>query len=798
MFSQSCSVQNKPTHIIIGLLLTTLVAATISGCCKGDEFKLQPLKTVPAVALNGSGEGYTAWAEGGGAVYIRRTLADGTIESPIEVSPKILGASGYCLQTSQPQITSNGQTTVVSWVSFDPSANYNLFGINYNNAADVLLLVSVITNGVPSPPVEMARRPDEYTCAAPREEPSSSGFLTVFGHKAAINDNGSAMLVWADGTYVSRFYNGTEWESKQALEVRGRQFDVQAGSSDFLIGTKIYDSSGTLKPRAELVPNHRSQKWFMNKANDQFLVWPGYVDGDVTLNLQKYYSNSDSWGAPQTIDSYPGSEELSGSEYVRQTRFSLAFDSLGAGLVLWQKLQNSADSTYSLVECTVDGNCSVDESLITDHSDDLSPVVNISEDGQAASILYVSNTTERIGTSAVLKTLKLLTAFGTPLSFTEETLSEAYVITMNETSTGYDVEGSNYPGRIENSDGDTIDVGRVPVSTFFREGPSKTYLKDSIALDNSHTTLLSWASPIFYSYAVTIQQAVYRANSASLTVSKTGFGQGQVRSDIAGIDCGSDCAEFFPLTTQVVLTARADVDSQFVRWSGTGDCMTPDGNTQIVVTLTQNSNCVATFQPTTPADDVTLTVVILGGPGAGEVNSLEFPLPIMQCLNSADASTTCSAQYPSGALVLLEPLPFFPNDGVEWTGCDRIGEAGYCELTLTADRTVTATFSEQSGTIYSISASSSDATKGDVVSVAPSGITGSINCPSVNCADLFTVTTSGSITLEARPKPGSIFASWGAGQCDSESRVNGVGICTMNLIDGSPMTTTRRADAQFF
>lgn len=816
MTSQPCPTFFQSIHAAIRVVLLGFISVAIAGCCDDHEFKLHPLTTAPSVAVNGSGEGYTAWGEGGGGVYIMRTLADGTLEEPIQISPTFPDANAFCLQTSQPQITSNNQTTIVSWISFAPTADYKAFDTKQRNPVDLYLLASVITNGVPSSPVVIAQRSDVYTCNPPKAYPHQSEFLRRFGHQVAINDAGSAMIAWAAGNneeYFTRFFNGTSWENEQQLEVVDSLFQLQAGSADFMIGsseifrtfqyrfiTHIYDSTGTVKSRNELATYHQNPKWFINKANDIFLTWLDQVDTNYTLNSQKYSSSSESWGARQLIDSYPiptEFSELTAVSFMGETRYSISYDSQGKGLLLWQQFQDDVDSSYHLVECTSDENCTSNGALITNFSSNLTPAITLSPDGQAASVLYVSDAkTKAGGTPALLKNLKLMTSFGSPLSFSEEVLKDAYVVTDEELYAGSDVDGSNYHGRIEDSGmDDTLDVGIVPKRTYLYDRFRTDALKNSIALDDSHTTLLAWPSPVYHSYAVTIGHALFKATTGSIAISKNG--EGQVSSDIAGIDCGADCIEFFPYDTEVVLTATPDTGSRFIRWTGTGDCTALSGDAVRVVSVTQNSNCVATFEPLTPPSDVTLTLIILGGPGAGEVNSLEFPMPVMQCLNSADPTSTCTAQYPLGSLVFLESTPFFTNR-VEWTGCDGITEGGLCELTLDQDRTITATYSEQTGTVYSISASSSDATKGDVVSVVPSGITGSINCPSSNCADLFTVTTSGSITLEARPKPGSIFASWGAGQCDSESRVNGVGICTMNLIDGSPMTTTRRADAQFF
>jgi len=55
-----------------------------------------------------------------------------------------------------------------------------------------------------------------------------------------------------------------------------------------------------------------------------------------------------------------------------------------------------------------------------------------------------------------------------------------------------------------------------------------------------------------------------------LRVTKSGTGTGVVTSDVAGINCGSDCYVFFIEGITVVLTATADAGMSFSAWSGDG------------------------------------------------------------------------------------------------------------------------------------------------------------------------------------------------------------------------------------
>lgn len=54
----------------------------------------------------------------------------------------------------------------------------------------------------------------------------------------------------------------------------------------------------------------------------------------------------------------------------------------------------------------------------------------------------------------------------------------------------------------------------------------------------------------------------------NLSVTKTGTGSGSVKSQPAGINCGTDCSEDFLENTKVTLTAKPDKGKKFVAWSG--------------------------------------------------------------------------------------------------------------------------------------------------------------------------------------------------------------------------------------
>lgn len=77
----------------------------------------------------------------------------------------------------------------------------------------------------------------------------------------------------------------------------------------------------------------------------------------------------------------------------------------------------------------------------------------------------------------------------------------------------------------------------------------------------------------------------------SLTITKSGTGNGIVKSDDGGIDCGSDCSEEYDAGIVVTLTAIPDLDSTFTGWSG--DCSGTDQ--RIEVKMDSIKNCNAEF-----------------------------------------------------------------------------------------------------------------------------------------------------------------------------------------------------------
>jgi hypothetical protein len=83
------------------------------------------------------------------------------------------------------------------------------------------------------------------------------------------------------------------------------------------------------------------------------------------------------------------------------------------------------------------------------------------------------------------------------------------------------------------------------------------------------------------------------AVSYTMTVQKTGTGEGTVKSSPAGINCGSVCSRLFVSTKTVTLAAKPVTGSQFSgligSCSGLGVCK---------VTMSQSRSVTATFTST--------------------------------------------------------------------------------------------------------------------------------------------------------------------------------------------------------
>ena len=169
--------------------------------------------------------------------------------------------------------------------------------------------------------------------------------------------------------------------------------------------------------------------------------------------------------------------------------------------------------------------------------------------------------------------------------------------------------------------------------------------------------------------------ATFELAPYTVSVSLAGSGSGTVTSSPAGIDCGTICSEEFENGTLVTLTATASEGSTFTGWSGNG-C---SGTMPCSFSLLMDENVTATFE----LDSHTLSVN-KDGSGNGSVTS--EPAGI-------SCDTACASDFEHGTTVTLTAAPATGSTFAGWSGAECSG-TGACEVTMTEDKSVTATFDD--------------------------------------------------------------------------------------------------------
>jgi DNA-binding beta-propeller fold protein YncE len=245
-------------------------------------------------------------------------------------------------------------------------------------------------------------------------------------------------------------------------------------------------------------------------------------------------------------------------------------------------------------------------------------------------------------------------------------------------------------------------------------------------------------------------------SSSALAVEQTGSGAGTVTSEPAGIDCGSTCASEFETDTQVVLRAEADAHSTLVGWQVNGaPSATCAGAGSCVVHLSADTEVSAEFEQLPQR----LLTVDSAGSGAGVVTSLPAGI---------DCGSTCTEEFGEGREVTLEAVSGPHSAFAGWTVAGSPSACpgtGSCQVQMSADTEVTASFNAISQRILGIAKTGSGT---GVVTSQPTGI----DCGST-CTASF---DQGSvIELKAAAEAGSSFLGWSGGGC------TGKGGCQVTL-----------------
>src|SRR3990172_7231143 len=135
------------------------------------------------------------------------------------------------------------------------------------------------------------------------------------------------------------------------------------------------------------------------------------------------------------------------------------------------------------------------------------------------------------------------------------------------------------------------------------------------------------------------------------------------------------------------------------------------------------------------------------------------------------AGTGCSEPYPNGTAVTLTATPAAGSTFGGWSGGGCTG-TGSCTVTMTAARTVTATFNLQNFTLTVTKAGTGSGT----VASMPAGI----SC-GTDCSEPYPNGTA--VTLTATPAAGAVFGGWSGG-------CTGIGSCTVTMTVARSVTAT--------
>lgn len=177
--------------------------------------------------------------------------------------------------------------------------------------------------------------------------------------------------------------------------------------------------------------------------------------------------------------------------------------------------------------------------------------------------------------------------------------------------------------------------------------------------------------------SVTANFAIATVPTATLTVALAGTGSGTVTSSPTGINCGTGCSSSFNVGTQVTLTATPAAGSTFAGWSG--GCSGTAAS--CVVTLNGATSVTATFN-TIPQYALTVTTS-----GQGTVTSTPTGIT---------CPSTCSANFTSGTPVTLLATAAAGYNFAGWGGACS-GTASTCNVTMSGNQSVSATFTVASG-----------------------------------------------------------------------------------------------------
>jgi hypothetical protein len=170
-----------------------------------------------------------------------------------------------------------------------------------------------------------------------------------------------------------------------------------------------------------------------------------------------------------------------------------------------------------------------------------------------------------------------------------------------------------------------------------------------------------------------------------VTVEVNGEGNGTVNSNSGSINCNPNCEDYFPMGSDILLTAVPDLSlnpSAFTGWSGACDGTNP----QCVLTVSSDNHVIANFGKSIAYSDLTLNKI--GGATYGIV--ISDPLGL-------ECRTDCNSVVNPVEKDKLVELIAVPMEGFafsHWNGCDTSND-NKCIILMNSDKTVEVTFFSQ-------------------------------------------------------------------------------------------------------
>ena len=244
-------------------------------------------------------------------------------------------------------------------------------------------------------------------------------------------------------------------------------------------------------------------------------------------------------------------------------------------------------------------------------------------------------------------------------------LITAYTLTVNRAGTGTGTVTSSPTG---------ITCGTT-CSTTLNSGTAVTVAATPV----SGSTFAGWSGNCTATGGVTMTgnmgcTATFNSSGYTLTstvvneVTTGGSPSGTIVSNPAGISCGTDCSETYPIGQIVTLTPQPTANSKFKAWTGHTDCA--DGS----VTMNASKTCTATFTLNTLSLSISKT-------GNGSVTSTP---------SGINCGTACSFNFVAGTSLTLKAIPDAGYTFVGWNGgCTGTGD---CKITLSSTTSVAANF----------------------------------------------------------------------------------------------------------